>query len=710
VAGWVMAVEVTPSELVAVDIDRADRAAGGSLRPRRVPLDPDGDPTHADGSDPVDVLADAFARVLGSAEPGGPADAADEDRPARLVIATPPDTERRRFEEIAEATALVGLPAPAWLPGPVALVGDRIAAEVELGGQSVVLDARGGGLTTWPVRRTAAGAEIGSRGPIATGTRLDQLLLGVVRAQLHSLDPDGAAAPGDGPSPGSRTTSGARDLRGEAARLRRGIRRARAQLAGEEVDEARVATEGHDVVVDRGVFDQLVEHALRETLAEVADGPERPRDLVVHVLGDRTTPLARRLVELTAGRERAEGALVAPNSPHDGVIGLAALLLPARSRPTRAATGAQAIRAARAVGSPSAPIGVPAGVGGPGLGARRAGGGGSGPDDGHGSDGHGSDGHGPDGHGSDGHGPDGHGHGPDDGSMPTPATGWSLPDDADDSDGADAAIPEARMPSTPVQAHRGLSGGGLGLAGVGAAGVGAGIVGAVAAPADQETDDGPGRAAEETPEAGAVEGPAEGDESLDHDGLDHDGLDHDGLDHDGLDHDGPAHDGEDQDTVGHHDGPISRDADQGAPDEFHADRAPAGHLALAAAAPHEVRPASDAPPGGRPGGATSPVSATAGVPESDADAWDQEREAGLPPRAVVRGRRGPDTAPQPVPEPPRPGLAPRGVVPVLVVLVVLAVLAAVGVLLVGPDQVDAAFAGLGAGTGLAPTALWGVSW
>ncbi|MDT7744715.1 MAG: hypothetical protein QOE59_3793, partial [Actinomycetota bacterium] len=216
-AGWVMAIEVTPSELVAVDVDRADRAAGGSLRPRRVPLDPGDDPAR-EGSDPVDVLADAFARVLGSAEPGGPADVADEDRPTRLVIATPPDTERRRFEEIAEATALVGLPAPAWLPGPVALVGDRVAAEVELGGQSVVLDARGGGLTTGPVRRTAAGAEIGSRGPIATGTRLDQLLLGVVRAQLHSLDPDGAAAPGDGPRPGSRT-AGARDLRGEAARL-----------------------------------------------------------------------------------------------------------------------------------------------------------------------------------------------------------------------------------------------------------------------------------------------------------------------------------------------------------------------------------------------------------------------------------------------------------------------------------------------------------
>ncbi len=64
-----------------------------------------------------------------------------------------------------------------------------------------------------------------------------------------------------------------------------------------------------------------------------------------------------------------------------------------------------------------------------------------------------------------------------------------------------------------------------------------------------------------------------------------------------------------------------------------------------------------------------------------------------------------------MPEPdPRAGQAPRGVVPVLVALVVLAVLAAVGVLLVGPDQVDAAFAGLGAGTGVLPSALWGVSW
>jgi hypothetical protein len=49
-------------------------------------------------------------------------------------------------------------------------------------------------------------------------------------------------------------------------------------------------------------------------------------------------------------------------------------------------------------------------------------------------------------------------------------------------------------------------------------------------------------------------------------------------------------------------------------------------------------------------------------------------------------------------------------VAVLAVLVVLAVLAAIGVLLVGPDHVDAAFAGLGAGTGVLPAGPWSLSW
>lgn len=583
VSSWVMAVEVTPSELVAVDVDRA--AGGGSLRARRVPLGTEL------GVDPVDVLADAFSRsVEDSAGPTG--NGAAPERPSRLVIATPPDTERRRFEEIAEATALVGLPAPAWLPAPVALVGDRISAEVEVGGQSVVLDTRGGGLTAWPVRRTASGAEIGSRGPVATGTRLDQLLLGVVRAQLSSLDPENAA--GDDPRPGSRTTATARDLRGEAARLRREIRRARAQLASGEVEEARVAAEDLEVVLERAVFDQLVEHALRETLGEITDGPDELPEPVVHVLGDRSTPLARRLADLTAGPERAAAALVLPDTPHDGVLGLAALLLPARPRAARAASGAQAIRTARTVGSPPTPVGAPAvGVGG----------------------------------GPGGSGPAGDGPGPDVGPS-TPESGLPRQNGNDDDD-PDAAIPAARVPSTPVQAQR--------------RGPAVPAVGAVA----------PGEVTEA--DAGAAD-----DEAPD-----------------------PAV------SNGHHDG---------APDPRAAD-----HLALAGAVPHEVRPATDTPPGGR---------ARAGDgsgPEDDPEAAPRPSD-GETPRSAVRGRRGPDTAPQPVPEPdPRAGRPPRGAVPVLVVLVVLAVLAAVGVLLVGPDQLDTAFAGLGAGTGLLPLDLWTVS-
>ncbi|NMO92002.1 hypothetical protein [Actinomycetospora sp. TBRC 11914] len=589
---WVMAVEVTPSELVAVDVDRADRAGSGSLTPRRVPWDGGDGGDGAAGQDPVDVLADAFARaVAGAAHPDAAA------RPARVVVATPPDTERRRFEEIAEATALVGLPAPSWLPGPVALVGDRIAAEVEVGGQSVVLDARGGGLTAWPVRRTGVGAEIGTRGPIATGTRLDQLLLGVVRAQLRSLDPDASAASGDEPRPGSRSPGAARDLRGEAARLRRSIRRARARLAAEAVDEAAVTAEGVEVVVDRGVFDQLVEHAVRESLAEVADGPEGPPDPVVHVLTDRPSPLALRLAELTADGERAENALVVPGDAQDGVLGLAALLMPARSRPARAASGAQAIRAARAVGSAPTPVGVGAGPGpsGPDLAPdvprERDGGPGDGLTDR-------SDDR-----------PDDH----------TPPTGLTR----SDGDAEDVLVPEARLPSSPVQAqHRRTS----------------------AEPDDPEPADTP---------RGAVAAPPEAPE-----------------------HDEGPDDGPDR---------LPEHAAAGRPDQ--------GHLALAAAAPHEVRPASDAPPGGR-----SPESGPRPVGDLGDTAQGGPEEGRLP-RATVRGRRGPDTAPQPVPEPDdRAGRAPRGVVPVLVVLVVLAVLAAVGVLLVGPDQVDAAFAGLGAGT------------
>ncbi|WP_433800736.1 hypothetical protein [Actinomycetospora sp. CA-084318] len=567
-SSWVMAVEVTSSELVAVEVDPgADGAADPARTPRTAPLGADGDA--------VDRLADAFTVLLEGL-----------GRPARLVVATPADTERRRFEEIAEATALVGLPAPAWLPGPVAAVGARVA-DGAVGDRSLVLDARGGALTAWPVVRTDDGAEVGARGPVATGTRLDQLLLGVVRAQLRSLDP--AAGDVGGPRPGVRGGDG--DTRGEAARLRREVRRARGRLADTDAAEARVAAGAHTVTVDRGVFDQLVEHAVRETLTEVerSAGPEdADRPTAVHVLADGHTPLARRLAELV-GR----GTPVVPGASEDGVLGLAALLTPPRPRATRAASGAQAIRARRSVGSPSAPVGVGAAVGGPAVGAGPAL----------------EDPPSPREHRTP---PQGLPLGPTEperpeestvvGGEPVAATVPDAPDAAEAPDDAGRSVPEipaARVPSTPVQAQRGPDGRPR------AFGTSAGTPALVA-------DSGSGRA----------------------------------MDGTGV----------------------------------------AGHAALAAARPHDARPTSDAPPGGpaplrhpEPDAGPSPLAATPGT------------------GPLVRARRGPDTAPQPVAAPATAARAPRGAVPVLVVLLLVAVLAAVGVLVLGPGGVAAAFGGLGTG-------------
>ncbi|WP_157646923.1 hypothetical protein [Actinomycetospora chiangmaiensis] len=569
-SSWVMAVEVTPSELVAVEVDRAAGTADGPT-PRTAPLDA--------GGDAVDRLADAFSALLEGT-----------DRPAQLVVATPADTERRRFEEIAEATALVGLPAPAWLPGPVAAVGDRLAAEIAVGGRAVVLDARDGALTAWPVLRTATGAEVGARGPVATGTRLDQLLLGVVRAQLISLDPTAGAGAGGGPRPGAR---GDGDTRGEAARLRREVRRARTRLAETDAVEARVTAGEHTVTVDRGVFDQLVAHALQETVTEIdrSAGPDGAAsgDGPVVVLGDRPTPLTRRLAELVGG---GEDALVVPRTGADGVLGLAALLQPSRPRTTRAASGAQAIRARRTVGSPSAPVGVGAAVGasaGPALDEppvpREA------PTPPRGT--------------------------------PRPAVGDHVADQegpeettavdaapvvhdqavADGTDDQVPGIPAARLPSTPVQAQRESQ--------VWPQAFGTGVGGPTVAPALVGVTD-HGRSGNGT----------------------------------GV----------------------------------------AGHAPLAAARPHEARPTSDAPPG-----SSGPLRR----PEPDAVPTPATSTPGTGP--VVRSGRGPDTAPQPLPEPAGSAGPPRAAVPVLVVLLVVAVLAAVGILVLGPGEISAAFGGLGAG-------------
>ncbi|GAA4843090.1 hypothetical protein GCM10023201_37170 [Actinomycetospora corticicola] len=598
-SSWVMAVEVTPSELVAVQVDRASGADDGAPLPRSAPLEADGDA--------VDRLADAFSVLL-----------EDAGRPGALVVATPADTERRRFEEIAEATALVGLPAPSWLPGPVATVGRRLAAAVEVGGRAVVLDARDGALTAWPVVRTADGAEVGARGPVATGTRLDQLLLGVVRAQLTSLDPTAHTV--GGPRPGAR---GAGDTRGDAARLRREVRRARTRLAETDATEVRVSAGEHTVTVDRGVFEQLVEHALRETVSEIErSGPTGPGDDAadVLVLADRATPLARRLAGLVGD---ADSALVVA-AGDDGVRGLAALLLPARPRSTRAASGAQAIRARRTVGTPSAPVGVGAAVGASGAAPAL-----------------------------------------DEPPAPreprTPPRG--LPDVGD-------PVPDRPRPE-PVHAE--------------------------AVPA------GPSSTPERPEESTAVDAPPVRDREGDP--ADHGDLVAEDAGQDlGVAEPVPGIPAARLPST-----PVqAQRGSEGWPQAFGtgaraAGAAPAlvaggdrervpngvgGHATLAAARPHEARPTSDAPPG---------TSGPFGRP-TDPEPAPSAATPGTGP--VVRARRGPDTAPQPVAAATTAARPPRGAVPVLVVLLLVAVLAAVGVLVLGPDGISAAFGGLGAGAAL----------
>ena len=112
-----------------------------------------------------------------------------------------------------------------------------------------------------------------------------------------------------------------------------------------------------------------------------------------------------------------------------------------------------------------------------------------------------------------------------------------------------------------------------------------------------------------------------------------------------------------------------------------------GHAVLAEAAPHEARPVLRRPARGAAPGPPARPGAVRGVRPDRARA-----------RAVRTGRRGPDTAPQPIPAPAGATTTPRWAVAVLTVLVVVAVLAAAGVLLVGPDQIGAAFGGLGTGT------------
>ncbi len=375
---WVMAVEVTPSELVAVDIDRTDRTAGSaSLRPRRIPWCPS----------PTGPVRRTWTP--------GPTRSTSSPTPSRAPSRAPSPVTVGAGERRPPGPARGRDPARHRAPP---LRGDR-RGDGPRRPACARLAARAGRAGRRPDRRRGRGRRA-ERRPGRPRRRAHHLAGAAHRRGARRSAPAGRSRPAPGSTSscsascarsctpcdpdrrgglrataraGSRTP-GARDLRGEAARLRRGIRRARAAArrrggrrgpgggrgprgrgGPRRLRPARRARPARDPRRGRG--------RTRGAPRPRRPRPRRPRD-PARLAGSPSSP---------PGAERAEGALVlSTGRPHDGVLGLAALLLPVRSRPARAASGAQAIRSARAIGSPSAP--VPAGVSGlVGAGVRRVG-------------------------------------------------------------------------------------------------------------------------------------------------------------------------------------------------------------------------------------------------------------------------------------------------------------------------------------------------
>jgi len=226
--------------------------------------------------------------------------------PERLWMIGPTAADRSYFRGLADAAALAELPAPSWVPLPVALVGGRLAARFGAarvgtsgrGGTAVVLDARGGGITAWPVATGADAPEVIGCGPVEVTDRVDELMTGVVRATLGLS----AAAPAEG-------TAGRRD----AVRLHRGVRQARRRLATSDVADAAVRVGERTGFVERAVFSQLVVHAVAECLAElrVEAGAE--------LLGDASGPVAG----VVAGTARA--VITEPGGPREALLGAGVL-------------------------------------------------------------------------------------------------------------------------------------------------------------------------------------------------------------------------------------------------------------------------------------------------------------------------------------------------------------------------------------------------
>ncbi len=284
-ADWTLAVEAVPPQLSALAVED-ERCA------------PIGDAELVDGD--VDALTRSFTALVGRRD----------SFPEHLLMVIPGDVSPQRFAALADAAGLAGLPDPSWLPDAVACAGETLAGWAP-GTRAVVIDARTGDVSAWPVRTADDGIQIAATGALDISARLDALLAGIVQAKLSLAVPEFAEA--------VRCREDAQARR-DAAHLSRELRRARRLLSETDGDELVVTAGGAEVSVGSAEFAHLVEHAVHDVLGDIREDAGTP---VLIIAGD-ATPIVELLVAATGGMPLNAGrrpallgaaALVRPREP-----------------------------------------------------------------------------------------------------------------------------------------------------------------------------------------------------------------------------------------------------------------------------------------------------------------------------------------------------------------------------------------------------------
>lgn len=281
---WTMVLEAVPGSLAAIRVDDDGyRAVDADLV--------DGDAA---------MLGEALTSVLD----------AEGSHPEHLVLVVPGDLEHGRYVELTEAVDLAGMPDPSWLPDAVARTGEELAAR-EARTPVLVIDARRDEIAAWSVRTADDGVEIRRGGALDVTARLDALLSGVVYAKLAEV------APALAESLRRRTDAASRR---DAAHLHRELREARRLMCTTDGEELIVTAGEAEVYLTRAEFTGLVDHALRDTLAE-AVGAGEPGVTTI-LVADGITPVVEHLTDAT-------GAIVLPAPAGASCLdGAAALVLP----------------------------------------------------------------------------------------------------------------------------------------------------------------------------------------------------------------------------------------------------------------------------------------------------------------------------------------------------------------------------------------------